>query len=60
MLIAGLDLEDGAPGATLGLYIKPQTRPRWPPAQTSHPLDGMLNPCRKGGFAALRELGPVD
>jgi hypothetical protein len=36
VLIRGLDLEDGASGANLGLYIKPQMRPRWPPARTVH------------------------
>jgi hypothetical protein len=35
-----LDLEDGASGATLGLYIKRQTRPRWPPGPPVHEATG--------------------
>jgi hypothetical protein len=52
----------GASGATLGLYIKPQTRPRWPPQRglCTKPLEGRVNPCQQqGGLAALRAHGPV-
>jgi hypothetical protein len=39
----------------LGLYIKRQTRPRWPqPSQCTKPLEGRVNPCQQGGLAALR------
>jgi hypothetical protein len=59
MLIVGLDLENSAPGATLGLYIKPLRAAMAP--GTNKPPYGMPNPCWKGGSAALRrrELGPV-
>lgn len=59
MLIVGLDLEYGASGATLGLYIRPQTRPRWPPARTEHEATEWHAKPLHGGFTALRELGPV-
>jgi hypothetical protein len=61
MLIRGLDLREGASGATLGLYIKaPETTTMAPPSEDSarSHWDGMLNPCRKGGSAALRVHGP--
>jgi hypothetical protein len=59
MLIVGLNLENSATGATLGLYIKPLRAAMAP--GTNKPSHGMPNPCWKGGFTALqpRELGPV-
>jgi hypothetical protein len=64
MLIRGLDLEDDASGATLGLYIKPQTRPCWGPSRTVHeatrwhaaPLSGGWICCPTRAWASGYEV----
>jgi hypothetical protein len=58
LLIVGLELEDTS-GAKLGLYIRPQARPQWPPAGAVHEATRQHARPLLGGFTALRALGPL-
>lgn len=61
MLIRGLDLDDGAPGANLSLYIKPQMRPRWPPARTVHAAtEWHALPLSTAGLLPYGRMGQWD